>query len=558
MRTRTLMIAALCAVLPGHALYAQPRTDDGASEAPGASAGGDDGDDVSDGPEAKAMLPVKLEELIAVAIQMSPDLSRAKLDRTTANHSAAGEHRSQAWILSTDVEYSKSGVSPDVEAPPYSVVGSEKLQGDLGISRNLPTGGSFSFGVEVSHETQEYNIADTLQPLTTTSGQQQGSPAGSDPSGNPYEFMDVNEAALKVTFKQPLARGFGPRVALANQTKAQLSLTEATVKAQLAAEELVRDIVSGYWELAYASYEVDVRQQSLDLAQAQDDLTHEQMRAGAVPSTALNAVAYEIAQRKEALLRSQLELEKQSLELRRKVGLDLDKRQIVMRPAEQFEIGNDDFDVDEVLARSRVANRQLATIMIEQKIADLDTEVAHDQMKPQVDLTVQGALIGQGTDTSDALSGLGGGDGYQLTVGLSVQFELSSAARRKRDAAAIKHHRLAVDRADAERQIETAVVTAVHEVTAARTRVALEDKAIEVAEDNVRAERANFLVNRTTNFQVMQRQTELIEARLRRGRAVADYHVAVAQLQFLSGLILEQYNVNVRPKQTLHPDASRG
>ena len=45
------------------------------------------------------------------------------------------------------------------------------------------------------------------------------------------------------------------------------------------------------------------------------------------------------------------------------------------------------------------------------------------------------------------------------------------------------------------------------QVTAARTRVALAEKAIDVAEDNVRAERASFMAGRTTNFQVMQRQT---------------------------------------------------
>ena len=55
------------------------------------------------------------------------------------------------------------------------------------------------------------------------------------------------------------------------------------------------------------------------------------------------------------------------------------------------------------------------------------------------------------------------------------------------------------------------------------------------------------MAGRSTNFQVMQRQAQLIDARLRRGRAVADYHVAVAQLQFLSGVLLEQYRVNVRP-----------
>jgi outer membrane protein TolC len=79
-----------------------------------------------------------------------------------------------------------------------------------------------------------------------------------------------------------------------------------------------------------------------------------------------------------------------------------------------------------------------------------------------------------------------------------------------------------------------------------RTRVALSDKAIAVAEDNVRAERANFLAQRSTNFQVMQRQGELVDARLRRGRAVADYRSAVADLQYLSGTLLDAYRVHVR------------
>jgi len=63
----------------------------------------------------------------------------------------------------------------------------------------------------------------------------------------------------------------------------------------------------------------------------------------------------------------------------------------------------------------------------------------------------------------------------------------------------------------------------------------------------VRAEKAQFIAGRTTNANVMQRQGELITARLAIGRAQADYHIAVAQLQFLSGVLLDQYGVDVKP-----------
>jgi outer membrane protein TolC len=498
----------------------------------------------SDGPEAQAMLPIKLDDLIEVAVRLAPDLARAKVDRSVAKDTAEGARRDQAWVATSHAEYARSAVADHVEVPPFSVVAEDQVSGGVGLAKNLPTGGQIQLEADLQHTNTEYNVYDRL----FGDGSAASAPAGTNQNGQPYEFLSQNQTKLAATLKQPLARGFGPTVALANEHKADLAASEATIKAQLAAEQMVRDIVVAYWELAYASFEVDVRNQAVDLAQKQDQLTHEQIRAGSVASTALGSVTYEIATRQEALLRAQLDLETKSLDLRRTAGLEIGKRDIVLRPGEQFAIGDEDFDVDEILQRAHLANRQLATVQLEKKIADVDLEVAKDQVKPQLDLQLQGALLGNGDATAESVSSVG--DSFQVTVGLSMSFELSGAARHNRDAAESKKHRLDIDRADLERQIDVQVVSSVKQVTAARTRVALAEKAIQVAEDNVRAERANFMVGRSTNFQVMQQQTQLIEARLAKGRAIADYHEAVAQLQFLSGILLEQYRVNVRPHRS--------
>jgi outer membrane protein TolC len=532
--------AILVAVLLASTASAQPRHH--RKEVAQSDDTSDQDDEPGDGPEAKAVLPIKLDDLIEAAVQRAPDLARAKIDRTTAKESALGARRDQAWVMTSHAEYNRSAVADHVEVPPFSVVAQDQVSGGIGLQKKLPTGGAMSVEADLTHSNTEYNVYDRLYSGT---GSAASAPAGTNPSGVPYELMTQNQTALKATFTQPLARGFGPDIALAPEHKADLAATEATVKAQLAAEEMVRDLVVAYWELAYASYEVDVRNQAVDLAQKQDQLTHEQIRAGSVPSTALGSVTYEISTRQEALLRSQLTFEQKSLEMRQKAGLSIDRREIVLKPGEQFAIGDDEFDVDEVLARAHQANRQLATVQLEKKLADIDLDVARDQIKPQLDLQVQGALMGNGESTGESVNGVG--DSFQVTVGVSMSFELSGAARHNRDAAEAKKHRLDVDRADLERQIDVQVVTAVKQVTAGRTRVALADKAIQVAEDNVRAERANFMVGRSTNFQVMQQQTQLIEARLAEGRAIADYHEAVAQLQYLSGIILEQYRVNVLP-----------
>jgi outer membrane protein TolC len=200
-----------------------------------------------------------------------------------------------------------------------------------------------------------------------------------------------------------------------------------------------------------------------------------------------------------------------------------------------------------VLARAKVANRKLATLQIERKSADVDIQVAEDLTKPQVDLTGTGALIGIGDTAGDSLAGIGNGDGYQFTVGLSVSWEMSGAAKKGRDAAVVKKSRLEIDRIDAERQIETQTVLAVKQVAAARKRVEFATKAKLASNDNVRSERMQFQAARTTNYNVLQRQGEAINARLSLARAVADYHIAVATLQYLSGTLLDQYGIDVKP-----------
>jgi len=125
--------------------------------------------------------------------------------------------------------------------------------------------------------------------------------------------------------------------------------------------------------------------------------------------------------------------------------------------------------------------------------------------------------------------------------------ELSGAAKDAHKAALARRQTVEIERLDVQRQIDTEVDAAVQAVKTARVRVGLAERAASVAEENVKAERAQFQAQRSTNFEVMRRQNELAESNLRRGKAIAEYHMAVAQLQYLSGTLLSDFRVNVRP-----------
>ena len=528
-----MLATAICAVLAqqvnAQPKHTRPRADD---------------DEETDGPEAKSMLPIKIADLIEVAVRLSPDLARARLDRKAAY--AAAEATYGVWTLNSNAGWSRSATSDHVELPPWAEVATEKMTSSTDQNLLLMTGGTLDFQFGVERNFTEYNAQDLLHDAKSTADMAQ---AGVDPNGVPYDTATNTQASLGVTFKQPLLRGFGPDIAWKDTRIAELKATESTIKAQLAAEQMVRDLVTGYWELALASYEVEVRQQALELARRQAEMTHEQMRAGTAPPSAINSVDYEIATREGALLSSRLTVEQKSLELRQKAGLELGKRDILMKPAEAFTIGKDEFVVREVLAHSRVANRQIADVILQKRLADVDVDLAQDLTKPKVDFEFDGSLQGNSLDSAGAaVGGLVKADAFAVSVSLDMQFDLSAAARKARDAAVSRRKKLDIDRAALERDIEVKVVTAVHKVAAARQSVALAEKAVTIAEENMRAERNNFLAARSTAYQVMQVQIKFVEARLSAGRAVTEYHIAVAQLQFLSGLILDQYGVSVRPE----------
>jgi outer membrane protein TolC len=511
----------------------------------------DEEEEDNDGSEARSVAVIKLDDLIEVAVTQSPDLARAKADRSNAKGQAEAARKDQSWILSADATYQRDAVSGQVEVGPFQVVSEEKIGGKLGLGRNLPTGGNFSIELGVSRILRELEIPPGLGETVLDAN---GNPTNPDAPKNVLGTDVINDtyaivqSQAKATFRQPLVRGFGPDVALAQERKADLGATDATVKAQLAAEEMVRDVVSSYWELAYASYEVDTRAESLALAEKQEKLTRNELRAGTAPDSAINAINYEIAVRQEALLTAKIELEKKSLEVRRKAGLPIDRREIVMRPGERFEAGTEEFRAGEVINTMKKSNRRIASLILQKRIADVDVKVAKNGMLPQVDFQVSGALVGSGDTSDSALSAVANADGFQVMAGLSVQFEISGAARGAHDAALARRRKVEIDRLDVERTLEAEVVAAVKQVTAARARVGFAEKAINVAEDAVRVEIGLYQVAKSDNYKVMQRQSELVQAALRRGRAIADYHVAVAQLRYLSGTLLDEARVNVRPR----------
>src|ERR1051325_11600746 len=128
----TLLVAAvLGSVYAGLAVHAAPATAQPrrsqagtVAQAPRAPA-----DDDGDGPEARGVALFKLDDIIEVAVRISPDVARARADRDIAQEQAGAARRDQSWVLSANASYERNALgadTPDQRLEPGQLLGDDK------------------------------------------------------------------------------------------------------------------------------------------------------------------------------------------------------------------------------------------------------------------------------------------------------------------------------------------------------------------------------------------------------------------------------------------------
>jgi outer membrane protein TolC len=500
-----------------------------AAQEPGSSAG-------SPAASAGRATRASLDQIIEVAVRQSPGLRRARLVRAAAVEDAHAAELEQEWLASSELGWRRQAIDrPDPD--PVQLLEELTVDGQLSLAKRLPSGGQLSLTAALTRREQSFDVSQLLlDPANPQGGGQQVDQG--------RQLAENSAARAGIALTQPLLRG----LATAGQDpvkRARAQRDSSMFAAQLAAEETLRDIVIAYWELAYATEARNVAEKSFALGKKQLEQTSEGRRAGIVAPNAVKAVEYQLAVREEALLRARLELRTRSMELRRLVALDVEGESELVVPVERFEIDQRAFQLEELLDRSLERNPELSQLVADKKVADLELGMAVDLRKPQLDLTVDAALVGNGDNFGNALGEVGSTNTYEIGARLTLSYELGGARSAAVRSAEKKRSAVTVTAADRAYRIRSEVMTGYEVVLATRQRVALSEKAIALASETLDAEQANFLAGRSSTYSVLDRQAEVVDSERTHARAIADYHQAVARLELLTGDLLDHYSVDL-------------
>ncbi|HUS30052.1 MAG TPA: TolC family protein [Kofleriaceae bacterium] len=456
-----------------------------------------------------------LPDLLQVAVRSSPALQNAKLDIEIAEAQIQQTWARRDWVLRAQASgsWTQSGLVAGV-----TVGSSKRFAATLDISRMFPTGGTIGL-----HAGSSYS------KTTSTFG--------------PSEYWS-DDISLEIT--QPLLRGRGRSLYDANEARARIARDAAVLSRRLAALETIQTIVSAYWDLVLAQRQIAITESSLALARERLRITEIGANGGKIAPAEIPAVQQIIATREEDVLGGELAVLDRSIALRRSVNMPIDAGDIGLRVATELETQDKGWTLASLLQKAYAASPELATLAKQESGSTIEIEVTENGLLPQLDLALSFGPTG-----TDEKFGTAAANTFKFSeLAASGSLTLTQSLHRDDVRGRVKELRLGreklrVNALDIRAQIAQTLTRAVAQIELAKRRVVLSQKAIDLANENIRIETDRFNLGKATNFDVLNRQEELRQAELRKAQALIDWHKAETVVMTVTGDLLPAFGITV-------------
>jgi outer membrane protein TolC len=468
---------------------------------------------------------LRLADVVAVAVRQSPDLERARIDLDAARADLLRVSGTQDTIVGARIGVEAEQTSA---TDPAGQTTQSTVSASLSAARRLSTGGQVSLtasDARVHSNVVAFNASGERSSL--------------------FLLESQHTASLLVGLSQPLLRGAWATAFEAPIHQAERQRDAAALTQEARARDLVVSITQAYWQVAFAWRQLEVRKAALDLAQKQLAYTEGAIRAEKVPRSESLAVQEAIATRKQDVLASEQDVYERSLALRQLAGLEIGPDALaVTTEALAVKVPAAALELPATVRAAFEHSPELAALAAARQAAEDGVVAADGAARSRLDLDVSAGPIGVDVSPSKAVAAGVDHTGYQVSASLTFAHAIERSTERGGQAAA----RAVLARArTAEREgrarLAVRTTRAVQRAQAALASIALGDEAIGLAEQNVTAEQKRFELGKSTNNEVLRRQDELQQTRLRHASAIADYLAARADLDGLSGAILARYGI---------------
>ena len=472
-------------------------------------------------PAAGAKLELTLEQAIQIALGNDLGLQLQELSAEGSRYDAAGSWGAFDPVLTA----TGSVFDAEFEATsPFSgtaVIEENTLSFGTGVKMPLTTGGTFGATFDLNNTESNNSLAQGIDLATT----------------------DV----FSLEFRQPLLNGFGSDYATSLQSQADLEYRGQLEQCRKVRQDLIASVTVAYWDLVSALNQLEVAQESLDLAKTQQDQNERRLEAGVGTQVEVLQAEANVAQRQELKLLRQTEVKAAGDRLKAILypGTDpqtweaeiLPSTALPEPPPAALELiprwGSAWVEAQEKRSELRQQRLQI-------EWAEIQLTRAVSERRPSLDLLLASRSRGFDGESSQAFDKALGWDYPQNTAALIFSFPLGNRSGRnayERARADLRAARLVYDQIES--QIIADVRTALRQVEYSVQAVAAADTSHRLADKQLRAEEARYREGLSTNFQVLEYQQQLAQAAYSRNLARANLAKSLVNLQKSRGILGE-------------------
>jgi len=473
-----------------------------------------------DGPQ---VLELSLARALALGAEANIGLQEASYAAPIAWQGRVAADAMFDTLLTADANAARVQTPSTFSFLGVGTITDENFNASVGLSRMLRSGGSVSL-------LYRYDRLDAGNPLAL------------------FRPAVTNGVSLEAT--QPLMRGAGD-IALADVRRAQNDVVAAKAGYRTTLEVTLLTIAERYWDLVFAFANLDARLKSEEVAQELLDnaLARQKAEVG-TPLDVAQARAGLERRRSEVLEAENLRdtMQDQLLMLILPFGPEV-REAIRVSPtdtpgANSATLPSRD-DVRRYVDLAIKGRPEMIARRAEISTAGIDVKVAHDAIRPRLDVVGRVSTDGLDNVFGDSLGKML--DGQAVSGAIGLQFSLFLGQRGAKAswlAAAWRRRQATLRQRDLENSIVVEVRAALRDLDTARGQYAAGSAEVTAAEEGLRGERLKLDRGKSTPFRVLQQEEDLTSARQRVSRAAADLSIAEARLYRSVGSMAERYSID--------------
>lgn len=345
---------------------------------------------------------------------------------------------------------------------------------------------------------------------------------------------------------QSLLRGLGLGPNLASLRQARLNTKASEYELRGFAETLVSDVESTYWDVVLARRQIEIVEESLALAEKQQDEIQERINIGKLAETELAAASAEVALRREALITARGNLAVARLKL----------LQLINPPGKDFwewdvelvdEPAVPELPPEEVQEHVNVAmmmRPDLNQARLDYLTGKLEIVKTRNGLLPKLDFFIRMGKTGYSDTFTNSVERIWG-NAYDMSAGLSFEYPfVNREARASNTRARLSLVQVKESIRNLRQTIQVDVRSAIIDANSLREQVAATRASRVLQEEKVRVETEKFRVGKSTSLLVAQTQRDLLESQIAEIGAIVDYLKSLIALYRLEGSLLERRGIS--------------